>query len=202
MSIKLTQPESIQTYFCTFTCKNWLNLFEITNLYDEIYKWFNILINKGNEIEGFVIMPNHLHLLIFVNENENINLLLANGKRFLAYEIIKRLQLQQQHEILHELELQVTAKEKQRKKKHRVFEVSSDIKPCYTEKFLLQKLNYIHNNPIATKWKLAKLPEEYFHSSACFYILNSEHKFVRLTHWKEVGARLVHRPPRRDDAGQ
>ena len=120
MSIKLTQPESIQTYFCTFTCKNWLNLFEITNLYDDIYKWFNILINKGNEIEGFVIMPNHLQLLIFVNENENINLVLANGKRFLAYEIIKRLQLQQQHEILHQLELQVTAKEKQRKKKHRV----------------------------------------------------------------------------------
>jgi REP element-mobilizing transposase RayT len=53
-------------------------------LYDEIYKWFNILINKGNEIEGFVIMPNHLHLLIFVNKEDNINMLLANGKRFLA----------------------------------------------------------------------------------------------------------------------
>jgi len=121
-------------------------LFRITNLYNEIYKWLNILINKGNELEGFVIMPNHLHLLIFVTETENINMLLANGKRFLAYEIIKRLELQQQYELLNQLELAVTAKEKQRKKKHRVFEVSSDIKPCYTEKFLLQKLNYIHNN--------------------------------------------------------
>lgn len=55
-------------------CKNWLHLFEITNLYDEIYKWFNILITKGNEIEAFVIMPNHLHLLIFVNETNNINM--------------------------------------------------------------------------------------------------------------------------------
>jgi len=57
-------------------------------------------------------MPNHLHLLIFVNENENINKLLANGKRFLAYEIVKRLELQKQHEILAQLQLAVTVKEK------------------------------------------------------------------------------------------
>ena len=161
----------------------------ITNLYDEIYKWFNILIKKENELEGFVIMPNHLHLLIFVNETENINMLLANGKRFLAYEIVKRLELQQQIDILNRLEL---AKEKQRKKKHRVFEVSSDIKPCYIEKFLLQKLNYpprrtgIHNNPTVAKWKLAKSPEEYFHLSTGFYMLNQGHQFVKLTHWRDV----------------
>jgi len=82
--------------------------------------------------------------------------------------------LQQQYEIFNQLESAVNAKEKQRKKKHRVFEASSDIKPCYTEKFLLQKLNYIHNNATAAKWQLAKLPEEYFHSSASFYILNGK----------------------------
>lgn len=80
---------------------------------------FNILINKQSEIEAFVIMPNHLHLLIFVNETDNINTLLANGKRFLAYEIVKRLEAQQQYEILRQLELAVTAKKKQRNKKHR-----------------------------------------------------------------------------------
>jgi len=206
MSIKLTQTETSQTYFCTFTCKNWLHLFEITNLYNEVYKWFNILIDKGNEIEAFVIMPNHLHLLIFVNAG-NINALLANGKRFLAYEIVRRLEgqasslpLNDTLEILHQLESAVTPKEKQRKKKHRVFEVSSDIKPCYTEKFLLQKLNYIHNNPVAAKWKLSDLPEEYVHSSACFYMLNKQHAFVKLTHWKDVGECSTHRPLAGDDA--
>ncbi|MEO6637745.1 MAG: hypothetical protein ABIN25_05685, partial [Ginsengibacter sp.] len=84
MSIKLTQSEDVQTYFCTFTCLNWLHLFQITNLYDELYKWFNFLITRGNRIEGFVIMPNHLHLLLFVSKNENVNKLLGNGKRFLA----------------------------------------------------------------------------------------------------------------------
>ena len=134
-------------------------------------------------------MPNHLHLLIFINENESINKLLANGKRFLAYKIVKRLELQKQREILAQLQLAVTVKEKQRQKKHRIFEVSSDIKPCYTEKFLLQKLNYIHNNPIMPKWKLASHPEGYFHSSACFYMLNNQHRFVSLTHWSASSAR-------------
>ena len=50
------------------------------------------------------------------------------------------------------------------------------------------------------KWKLASQPEEYFHSSACFYILNNPHQFVRLTHWMDVGQHIAHRPPGRDDA--
>ena len=118
-------------------------------------------------------------------------------------EIVKRLELQKQHEILAQLQLAVTVKEKQRQKKHRVFEVSSDIKPCYTEKFLLQKLNHpprrtsIHNNPIMPKWKLASHPEEYFHSSACFYILKNQHQFIRVTHWKDVGKHITHRLPLR-----
>lgn len=40
----------------------------MTSLYDEIFKRFNIRITKGNEIEAFAIMPNHLHLLIFVKK--------------------------------------------------------------------------------------------------------------------------------------
>ncbi len=192
MSVKLTQSEDVQTYFCTFTCLNWLHLFELTNLYDELYKWFNILVKRGNQIEGFVIMPNHLHLLLFVDKNENVNKLLANGKRFLAYKIVNRLELLQHVDILSQLASAVTPKEKQRKKKHRIFEVSSDIKACYTEKFLLQKLDYIHNNPVSGKWKLAATPEEYFHSSAAFYMLNQQHSLINITHYKDTGIILPH----------
>ena len=76
----------------------------------------------------------------------------------------------------------------QRKKKLRVFEVSSDIKPCYTEKFLLQKLEYIHANPISGKWQLAETAEEYEHSSARFYELNEEHAKIKVTHHKDLGS--------------
>ena len=203
MSIKLTQTEQEQTYFCTFTCLNWVHLFEVVDLYDEIYKWFNILISQKHQIAGFVIMPNHLHLLIhFALGKDSINKVLANGKRFLAYEIVKRLKIQGREDILTILADHVTNEERMRKKKHRVFEVSSDIKPCYTEKFLLQKLEYIHANPISKKWQLAAFAEAYAHSSAGFYELNENHSKVKITHYKDLGSmpsgRIV--PEKGDDA--
>ncbi len=188
MSIKHAQSEKDQTYFCTFTCLEWMPLFEVTDLYDEIYKWFDIFIKNGHQICSFVIMPNHLHLIMHLAEDKNtINTILSNGKRFLAYEIVKRLAETKREDILQILASHVTLSEKKRNKKHRVFEISSDIKPCYTERFLLQKLEYIHANPISGKWQLADSAEKYPHSSAAFYELNQEHPKVKITHYKDLG---------------
>jgi hypothetical protein len=42
---------------------------------------------------GFVVMPNHVHAIIsFIESPQSINTIIGNGKRFMAYEIIKRLQ--------------------------------------------------------------------------------------------------------------
>src|SRR5687768_1466413 len=130
MSIKLTQHETNRIYFCTFTNVDWLPLFEITDFYNEVYKWFGILEKNGNSIVGFVIMPNHLHALIFIKD-QNINKVLGNGKRFMAYEIVERLKAAGRADLLKILTGRVTNEERKRKKQHRVFEVSSDIKPCY-----------------------------------------------------------------------
>src|SRR6266542_336321 len=58
-------------------------------------------------------------------------------------------------------------------KQHEVFEPSIDWKECGTEKFIEQKLNYIHWNPCKGN-KLVELPEQYVHSSAKFYIENEQ----------------------------
>jgi len=189
MSVKRAQSEKNQTYFCSFTCLDWVSLFEITNLYDEIYKWFNLLQEDNHQIIAFVIMPNHLHLLVHINQTEkSINTILANGKRFLAYEIVKRLEEQGNHPLLKKLSEAVTQQERKRKKKHRVFQLSSDIKPCYTEKFVIQKLDYIHFNPTKGKWNLADDFTKYAHSSAMFYELNVQHPKIQITHYKDAGA--------------
>jgi len=51
-------------YFITFTCHQWFSLIEQTKGYDLVYNWFDVLSAKGHSLTGFVIMPNHLHLLI------------------------------------------------------------------------------------------------------------------------------------------
>ena len=52
---------------------------------------------------------------------------------------------------------------------HQVFEDSFEVKLCTSQKFLLQKLTYIHNNPCSGKWMLADNVINYKHSSACYY---------------------------------
>jgi REP element-mobilizing transposase RayT len=157
-------------YFVTFTCFNWLPLIEITNGYDFVYNFFDVLKQNSNDVLGYVIMPNHVHFLIhYTNTKQSLNTISGNGKRFIGYDIVKRLQEKDEVVLLNQMKEAVTAKDKERNKKHQVWKGTFDIKPCRTEKFILQKLNYIHNNPCSGKWTLYEKPYQYSHSSAKFY---------------------------------
>ncbi len=65
----------------------------------------------------------------------------------MAYEIIKRLKENNETEILAVISNSVEVARKSRQKQHDVWELSFDWKKCETEKFVYQKLDYIHNNP-------------------------------------------------------
>jgi REP element-mobilizing transposase RayT len=126
---------------------DWLPLFEHTNFYEEFYKWFDILKAKNIILVGYVLMPNHAHFLIYVPESSSIlNKIIANGKRFMAYEIVRRLKRSESAQLLKDLEEAVPDNEKKKGKLHQVFTPSFDAKPCFTESFLIQKLEYIHKN--------------------------------------------------------
>jgi hypothetical protein len=73
------------------------------------------------------------------------------------------------YNLLHELSSYVVPTEKRKGKLHDIFESSFDWKECYSDGFIEQKLNYIHENPCRGKWDLVKQPCEYIHSSAKFY---------------------------------
>lgn len=140
-----------------------------------------------NQILGYVIMPNHLHFLVFVSEeSKRINQLVSNGKRFMAYEIVKRLKEQRNNLILKELREGVDMNEAINGKHHQVFEPSFDCKMCLNEKFIRQKLNYIHRNPLSKKWSLAETTIDYLHSSARFYE-TGEHSVYQVTSYFEAG---------------
>ena len=171
MAIKLKHSDTFSTYFVTFTCIEWIFLFEITNTYDMVYKWFDILKTKYDaDVIAYVIMPNHLHVILhFHKAGFNLNTIIANGKRFMAYEIINRLETTGNTVLLDRLKSLVTEREKKKGQVHKVFKDSFDAKAIITQPFLLQKVNYIHNNPVSGKWMLAKDFIEYEHSSASFY---------------------------------
>ena len=121
-------------------------------------------------MNGYVLMPNHLHALVYVDENStSINKLVTNGKRFMAYEIVSRLKQLNKTNLLVQLEKAVSWKEKAKGKLHEVFELSFDCMPCFDKKFLVQKLIYIHHNLCSGKWNLTDEFVNYKHSSARFY---------------------------------
>ena len=56
MSVKYKHADIYSMYFCTFTCFNWLPLFETTKSYDQVYNWFNILKRERVFIVAYVII--------------------------------------------------------------------------------------------------------------------------------------------------
>ncbi|QLH34182.1 MAG: hypothetical protein HWD62_18880 [Cyclobacteriaceae bacterium] len=53
MSTKRQIVGSSGIYFITITCYEWLPLFELTNGYDIVYKWFDYLKQQGHFITGY-----------------------------------------------------------------------------------------------------------------------------------------------------
>jgi len=178
MPVKNTIPYTEGIFFITITCYKWLPLIEKVNGYDIVYNWFDYLKNNGHYIIGYVIMPNHIHVMIgFTKAKQSINTIIGNGKRFMAYEIIKRLEENHEEEILNQLSESIALSRKQNNKLHNVWELSFDWKHCESEKFINQKPDYYHINPVKGVWHLCESPVDYKHSSAQYYLQNKQGEF-------------------------
>ena len=170
--------QSHSIWFSIFTCWKWLSLIQETNSYYAAYKCppvpvrtgFDSLSEKNVYVTGYVIMPNHVHaLLYFPRMPKSINTVIGNAKRFLAYEIVKRLQGKKANELLELLYGAVKKSERKKGQRHKVFEDSFDAKECYSTEFIFQKLHYMHHNPVNKRWQLVNDFAEYEYSSASFY---------------------------------
>ena len=171
MAVRLQHDQTHGSfYFITFTCFKWLPLLQKTNAYDSVYKWFDYLYKNSIYTTGYVIMPNHVHaILYFAQMPKSLNTVIGNAKRFIAYEMINRLQEAKEEKLLELLQNGVKESEKKKGQIHKVFEDSFDAKQCFSKDFILQKLAYIHRNPVSKKWSLVSDFAEYEHSSAPFY---------------------------------
>lgn len=161
-------------------------MFEEARAYPSVYKWFEFLKKDGCYVSGYVIMPNHVHVLLFpTNPKKSLNKLVGEGKRFMAYDIVRRLDTEDKTNLLKQLEQGVEESERKKGKKHQVFRLSFDARKCFNQKMLEQKLDYIHHNPVNGKWSLVDDFVTYPHSSAGFY--ESESKgFWEVVHYKEL----------------
>ena len=143
-----------------------MQLFEMTQIFDFITVSFSKLAAKDFKNVGFVIMPNHMHFVVFAGEqSENLNREIGNTKRFLAYEIVHRLKAARETRTLRTLQDGVAEKERSIGKQHQVFRGSFDAQPITDERELYKVLDYMHHNPVKGKWNLVDDFRDYPYST-------------------------------------
>jgi REP element-mobilizing transposase RayT len=182
---KLSQKDGA-VYFATFSCHEWVPLFTELQAYEIVYNWMRIAHGMGYRFFGYAIMPNHAHFIIRLPDGGAINTVLGNGKRFMAYEIIQRLNAAGRQDLLHRLQAGIRPSDAARGQKHRVFQPSTDLVELFSGKMIEQKLQYIHANPVSKKWRLADDAVEYPHSSFAFYVWG-EARGAPLSSYQEFG---------------
>jgi len=115
---------------------------------------------------AFVLMPTHLHTIVLPLDRP-IGELLQNFGSFTAHKILHKLREDNRKDWLEFFRAQ-------RRDSHQEHRIWQDIqaKNIYTEKFLAQKMEYIHQNPVTEEWNLVQDRADYEYSSACFYDKN------------------------------
>lgn len=77
-------------------------------------------------------------------------------------------------------------------KQHEIWQRDSLSIEIYSREVAMQKLSYIHFNPVNGKWKLAKYDLDYYYSSARFYENGiDEFKFLKKIFMYLMGNKVV-----------
>ena len=165
--------------FFTAVCTDWLNLLKADDCKNVLIRALQYRVKtKQVAIAGYVIMPNHFHIIWRIAAGTERAAFQRDFLKITAKEIIDILQRTEPDMIK-----KITVNLKDRKLQ--VWKRNSMSIDLYNEKFLLQKLNYIHNNPCQPKWELVRHPLDYAFSSAKFYY-NREDTFELLKHYADT----------------
>jgi REP element-mobilizing transposase RayT len=127
-------------------------------------------------------MPNHIHLILKVEEKHSIGQILRDFNKYTAQQILLTMR---------EADPQMLSKfwVGTKKQNYKIWLRDVDIKNVLTSDFLLQKAEYIHQNPLAAGWRGqlgVERPEDYEYSSARFYVQGVEDKYLRLSDFREL----------------
>ena len=149
--------------FFTATILEWKHLLKEDEFKDIIIKSLQFLTNeKSVVIYAFVIMPNHIHLIWQIQDGFKRDKIQLRFLRFTAQQIKFRLLETNKSKLEN---YRVNAKDRE----YQFWERNALSIDLWSEGVFMQKLEYIHYNPLQEKWRLAEFPEDYRYSSARFY---------------------------------
>ncbi|KAA5536650.1 transposase [Taibaiella lutea] len=114
------------------------------------------------EVYGFVIMPNHIHLIWEMFGSNGKESPMGSLLKFTAHQFKKHLQNTNPQKLSQYF---VGTKEKV----YQFWQRDSLGIPMFSRAVIIQKMDYIHKNPISKRWNLVEYYDEYLFSSAKYY---------------------------------
>jgi REP element-mobilizing transposase RayT len=156
--------EKEQAYFMTCTIVSWLPVFTRPETVNIVFdSWRFLQRERGFQLFGYVILENHLHLIA---SSSDLSKDMKDFKSFTARQIIELLRERGVIMLLEQLEL-FKARHKT-ESTYQVWEEGNHPEQIQGEEMMLQKLEYIHNNPV--KRGYVDVPEHWRYSSVRNYL--------------------------------
>ena len=152
-------------HYVTFQIVEWVDIFTRKVYRDIIIDSLRYCQqNKELEIYAFVVMSNHVHLLLRSGIGK-LSDTIREFKSYTAKQILLTIEQESESRCDWMLNLfEFAAKKHKRNEKYQVWTHENHPELIYSDKFLFQKMNYIHENPVRAG--IVENPEDYLYSSA------------------------------------
>lgn len=155
-----------EVYFWTATISKWQHLLKEDQFKITIVECLSYLsVQNKIKVYGFVIMPNHVHIIWEMVEPNGKEKPYESFLKFTSHQFQKILHRTNPNELCNYLVDEST-------RKHRYWKRDSLAVKMLSRDMLQQKLEYLHNNPLQSHWNLSLEPEQYHFSSAYDYANN------------------------------
>jgi putative transposase len=163
---KFWDPEGV--YFVTLSIVGWVDLFTRWELKHVILDSLRYCQKeKGLIIHAWCLMPSHLHM-ITSSKAESLPSILRDFKKYTSKEIINTINRINESRKGWILEMfSDVADHLKRVSNFKVWQDGNHPEILFSVKFMEQKLEYLHNNPVSDE--IVDEPEEYRYSSARDY---------------------------------
>jgi len=159
---RINKLEKNAPYFITITVIEWLNIFTNKEYFDCLINCLKYCQkNLGLLLYEYVIMTNHIHLIVQAREGYSLSKIIGSFKQFTTKEILVLLQNDRRKYIIRILENSFSKKEGY---ENQIWQRENYPELIESEKFLQQKVEYIHNNPVIKGY--VDEPQHYIFSSA------------------------------------
>jgi REP element-mobilizing transposase RayT len=162
-SPRINKFENEEIYFITLTVIDWIPIFTNKECFEIIIENLKVYSSKYEaSIIGYVIMINHIHLLIRSN---NTIKFVQSFKSYTTKILLNKIDAEKKSYLIHSSIY----------KNKKIWQRTNMPILIYSAKFFNQKLEYIHNNPVEKGY--VDKSEEWAYSSSRNY-LNDDHSIM------------------------